>query len=1397
MPLTQKTLFGSSIRSVNAQLGWNLGQQSSVTVSLVDDASNGDSFAPPSVGTAVYFDFYSFKFYGILQKYENKKGQDGYPVHEVVIVDPRELLENTQVILGGYAASITGIYNLVSPYGYYENTGFGNAGSNASGMLWSQVAAGLIAILNQPNYTAWGGPITFNATKYSIDLSDIPAMPANYRIGGSSSMGLLELIAQVCEDAACDFFIELVGYTITIRTVSRYDQPPLGTITTLTDADFGGTLIRSHNGVEVRNETTSSFLVGGKVSTIYQTSNLTSFWGFDVNGSPILGGITRLDFTDSKYTGTVAVADFPIASTVLNLLANQNWPNQLPAYIKIGNEIVRLDSVVSSGPGFNAQYNVTRAMFGSTEADHFISDAITYTWGSTNTDTMQLNASKVAEILGSTSYTCTAFEMRLALIDFNSWANYIVHHRSDIATAISLTSTFLNNIRANAMFLGPDLVNDGRANATALALAMVTGETFSRQQKFFEFVKGYAQNYMGKKYAATVPLVSYAQDPETLVISTSYEIADGGYLNEGATPLGLSTYNQDVFKNQDGTFRSFAMYSGVYTSPGANLSNLSPADTVIEASSILYAGCTIDPNFIYIPEPAVVVTSNEGLFDNAVDTVGSIEMIANVLMSTQAEAYRIASDRAAGANTVRIFPAPRSPDWVSIPLRSNVATYGPWYAQGAAGKVRFEQDPSLTPWEYGGYTTLNLVGTARVSQAVTNMQVSEAGAIELVGAPAYSLGDILETGGPNVTNIQISYSPQGVTTTYSFHTFSLKTGMFGVFGKHNTERLKNASKTATELRRANRLAIKEAEKISSAVGKAANTARARALLADAPPAMFPRTPHEGFIAKNVYDDSISAVRTNVSTLTFQEIVPAVRADDDDEFQATAAMSIAGVLRPFSTKANQSQLMPVFTSPTTAGDSLNQTILNPWKAPGDVEFFTYGSSYDGLHAQRRQPDIAETGMRGIGLRSPLVLVGWGYDWEGRAFPNWGEELGDGTGGTIAASSLPSVDGGFPSGYLVRTDWWAAGPLDTLYDKRRGVWTCHDAIKGVAQGVIPATTGVGIIRVMQGVGTGLTELYDLEINNFDEYSMVSGDRVTALYHVNDNKWFGFKNSDSSVLSSGSPYEVMYQSSSGTEWSGSPVIKNGVWVGGSGVGDANGKIGLGNPIDSSYLELESPSQSITTIFRFPNNTPTGTLRVKSYSSDIIETEWGVDNAVTVFDNSTPYTVLYGSPSGVEWSGSPTVKGGVWVGGSGIGATNGKIGLGSVSNSNYYELESPAQIETTVFQFPNNSPSGNLRVKSYNGNTIQTEWDVPATGLTTTINIVTSISSDGDYIVYNTRQATFSLGLLERLTPNVQNRFITPGSSGAFSYSSGDATLLYSGSSESSYSSGFMYYSGDSSGL
>ena len=134
-------------------------------------------FPPP--GSPVYFNYYSgdsltasctgatyrdcepvFSFPGILTKYERAWGSSG-ETYSVSITDPRQILENTKIILDGYAGRTAtadahfnfdstrvfdqgwnGYYNIINVYGYYENHRFQNSGKTSSGMVWFAPGSG-------------------------------------------------------------------------------------------------------------------------------------------------------------------------------------------------------------------------------------------------------------------------------------------------------------------------------------------------------------------------------------------------------------------------------------------------------------------------------------------------------------------------------------------------------------------------------------------------------------------------------------------------------------------------------------------------------------------------------------------------------------------------------------------------------------------------------------------------------------------------------------------------------------------------------------------------------------------------------------------------------------------------------------------------------------------------------------------------------------------------------------------------------------------------------------------------------------------------------------------------------------------------------------------------------
>ena len=145
MTFEQTTFLGASICNYNASVGWG-NQVSTLSVELVEDPANGDSFDPPVVGSPVYFDYDGWKFGGLLQSYSRRYGQGGNPLISVQVQDPRTLLEGVQLIINDYSSTVS-VANLYNVYGYLESTyGFGGSLVNDTGIPWKYVRDAFIAM---------------------------------------------------------------------------------------------------------------------------------------------------------------------------------------------------------------------------------------------------------------------------------------------------------------------------------------------------------------------------------------------------------------------------------------------------------------------------------------------------------------------------------------------------------------------------------------------------------------------------------------------------------------------------------------------------------------------------------------------------------------------------------------------------------------------------------------------------------------------------------------------------------------------------------------------------------------------------------------------------------------------------------------------------------------------------------------------------------------------------------------------------------------------------------------------------------------------------------------------------------------------------------------------------
>ena len=296
--------LGASVIGVTSNLGWN-SSSSSTTVSLVEDLRAGDKFVlanspDPYIGLPVTFIFGQKKFRGLVGSWKESDSHQGNPTYEVNIVDPREILIGTKLILNGYYGTTNNIPNLINVFGFCEQTGgFGASEVNSGGMPWLIIKQSLIDIINNGVALGFGGKLYYRdiSIPYTIDLSNIPVPPFFYRISGQSA-SLLDVINVVCEDAGCDYYVTLEDdNSIKINTVSRKLQiaynngPNSGSINKYITQQ--NTAFESKTrGWELRNDgPTSKFLVGAQVSelrTFYNDgTSIFPYFGKDVNGNHI------------------------------------------------------------------------------------------------------------------------------------------------------------------------------------------------------------------------------------------------------------------------------------------------------------------------------------------------------------------------------------------------------------------------------------------------------------------------------------------------------------------------------------------------------------------------------------------------------------------------------------------------------------------------------------------------------------------------------------------------------------------------------------------------------------------------------------------------------------------------------------------------------------------------------------------------------------------------------------------------------------------------------------------------------------------------------------------------------------------------------------------------------
>ena len=1061
---TQTTFLGASITGFNTSLGWG-GQLSTLTVNLVEDSSNGDDFVIPDVGQPARFIYEGFSFGGIVQKWVANGSLDGNPTYQVILNDPRELLNGVQLVVNNYTGTTYNIPNLYNIYGYWENTiGYGTSQVNEGGMPWKKVRDAFL-VLQQTN------PIYLKTVPFTIDVSNLPNMPDYYRVGGGqTSITLMDFISSICDDSARDFFFNLeTNNVIKLYTVDRSTQPQLGLIASFISQTSGA--VSKEVGVELRNETTSKFLVGGKVSRLYlnewsdgepEDMTIHKYWGLDANGNVILP-------KDKRYV----VNGVPVVDEAGD-----------PIFYKA----IELDTRVIEVWGVGETYDTDGAEMRAVLAGFD-------NW----TAFLALKAMRRAG--QARKFYSSPHALKLEQLNIFP----------SLSTA-SLARVLDPSISAEELYrkVGELVVHDTSplTGRIVKGISESLGRTHEENIKIlYDFLRKYAEEYYGRKYMVRIPFVLAARDSETLEIKTTLEPTEAGFVTDQVIASGVQN-NQlpvDYYKLQtpDGRFNPYVRFTEADWIDSAQLNS---EDYALGANFVakrkpknlenlsLFVKCDIGSNIVYknrstFESPRAVISlpgyisylyTNPDLVSRlSVEDATSIgrsafdKLLKDEFVEAFSGIYGVADAAESGrynyllsrVGAERLFfggvGIPVTPSMAAVPLLSNILTYGPWYATGANGKTEFEQDDSLVPWNYGGFDLMNLAAQSRVTDSLSNQTDGEGGSIEVPGSPAINLGGILISGGPYVTGVEVTVGTNGVRTTYRMETWTQR---FGRISKSLSDRANRISKAIRDQRRN----LIEWNRQAGAVPNAALgssspiTINKHTYNIDRIPAHRSGHTSSPYLVSELIPISGGTYK-NVTTIAPSYNVPAMIGGPD--YSGKAMVSLDALFVPFSTHKTKFWHLPHFETPTASGSSGRSVDeLNPYASGNNTYTILQG---DKLYGSGISPDLHVNDMqdewkRPIAFKTPMILCGWGYDSDGKPVPN-------------ASSGTPGDN--FATNYLSKPNLWKTGPLDVKWSNTRKVWE-------TGGGQISVAT---LVLDLYGGGTASGYLFNL-LTNSNEGSLV---------------------------------------------------------------------------------------------------------------------------------------------------------------------------------------------------------------------------------------------------------------------------------------------------------------------
>jgi hypothetical protein len=1081
--------LGAALVSFDIKGGFN-GQEIALDASMTDCSFMSPTFNPPTIGSPVLFEHEGYEFYGILESLK----KDGGPgkLYSAQVTSGNHIINSVELILNDYYGSVNSVPNLMNVFGYMENLGgFGASNVNSAGMSWVDIATTVTTLCNNFAGNSYGAPICYKGFKYKIDLSNLPAIPAFYRIN-NDSINLMDFIADVCSAGGHDFFIRLnkptsgeysAGWagTFQVITISRINEPELGRIDEFIETT---PCVSSKNyGQELRKDVNSKFVVGANVERLY--FNYTQDLGNDNEDDDEISIEEYSNDTILPFLGVNAENNVIIGFT----------PSGEPNEYYFNVDISDINIPVATGEYLSCLGELRAARKGRASWERYLADRncngfIIDPQGTSYSD-FHYGAFPLPKY--------GAIELaRLSRNDFlaqyplpgDRWIEYphndVPNIYFDRARKLKISH---GNIFSFPRIMEDDIYEKSLTNPTSLAIYeqfkksagitdtewnLLSSEnltTASRKEddslgnfndnktdQLYRRLKGIADTYYNRKFMVSIPFTMGAYEPESNNIRMSQDVTNEGFLDEsiwgeaytsGWIPdiSGINTLL--TTENKFYPFVKFNNCVGINASGEVDrmlfdFSEIGPSDKIFSAPITVsgidiydcWIKCTVDEKVYFqdsqtlygpravIEIPGSIKRNRQTDFPSYMKGAFTAFTLATGVGGafygdpTVTEDFLKASfDKLAGDDAIwhdgeEIVYA----ELYAIPLRSKLLTYGPWYAVGASGKVSYERNQELNPWNYGGFDAMNDAGLARVQDGITNQTFSEMGSVTINGAPSINFGDVIISGGPYVTDISCSFGTNGITTTYGFQAWSSHRSLSKLNG-FSLERNKRIRDSIKEIKSNFREGLKNGRFKDG--GDFYNKVSNRFIdLNDYTRKERPSTSHKIIAGEiNGFDTSM-AIQPNYNA----------GAQAHTNFADKAFMSIDGLLQPFSVIPKTG--WPSFEMPDNSGvagsGEANSQNLNPFQPKNSIKVLSYGqdTTTGGLLRSSGEAPAESGGFtdyRGNGLRLPAIGVGWGYSTNGSPVPSG------------------SGENGFREDYLYNKEHWKAGPIDLKWDDSRKVWT----------------------------------------------------------------------------------------------------------------------------------------------------------------------------------------------------------------------------------------------------------------------------------------------------------------------------------------------------------------------